>query len=195
MKKFPYSLIISKVIFNIGPDILRTIRRVTHRETKDCINVRLGRMPELKNQTAIVFHKESSRKLNFQIQKTTRLITVSETINKMQLLKKIEKAQLHYVKGNFDDRVAATLMSGFSNIWLSFVEIGEKYLNPLYSENETLKFYWIGGRKLFFYDENLSYFTSGKQSLPHLLSGISRRMIVTEVGFGYITIFMTNDCV
>lgn len=88
MKKFPYSLIISKVIFNIGPDILRTIRRVTHRETKDWINVRLGRMPELKNQTTIVFHKESSRKLNFQIQKTTRLITVSETINKMQLLKK-----------------------------------------------------------------------------------------------------------
>lgn len=98
------------------------------------------------------------------------------------------------MKGDFNDRVAATLMSGFSNIWLSFVEISEKYLNPLYSENETLKFYWIGGRKLFFYDENLSYFTSGKQSLPHLLSGISRRMIVTEVGFGYITIFMTNDC-
>lgn len=54
------------------------------------------------------------------------------------------------MKGNFDDRVAATFMSGFSNIWLSFVEISEKYLNPLYSENETLKFYWIGGRKLFF---------------------------------------------
>lgn len=60
MKKFPYSLFITKVIFNIGSDILRTIRHATHKETKDCINIRLGRMLELKNQTAIVFHKKSS---------------------------------------------------------------------------------------------------------------------------------------
>ena len=65
MKKFPYSLIITKVIFNIGPYILRTIRRATHKETKECINIRLGRMLELKNQTAIDFHKKSSWKLSF----------------------------------------------------------------------------------------------------------------------------------
>ena len=33
MKKYTYSLTINKAVFNIGPDILRTIRRATPEET------------------------------------------------------------------------------------------------------------------------------------------------------------------
>ena len=102
MKKYPYSLIISNAVFNIGPDILRTIRRAAPGESscyeksffadatkygpklttytlkkrwpetpKDYKKIRLGRILELKNHTAIVFHKDSSWKIEFLDSKGT----------------------------------------------------------------------------------------------------------------------------
>lgn len=207
MKKYPYSLIINKDVFNIGPDILRTIRRTTPEETswyeksfladatkygpklttytlkkrwpqtkKDYKKIHLGRILELKNHTSILFHKESSWRIEFLdskgnvVDRCKRNDKREAIIQKIQIF--IEKAYPHYAKSNFADRIAATLMSGFSNVWLGFVDISKEYLKPLCSENEIPKFFWDGGRELFFYDEELPYYTHQDSGLCFISSKV-----------------------
>ena len=205
MKKYPYSLIVSNAVFNIGPDILRTIRRAAPDEAscyeksffadatkygpkltaytlkkrwpetpKDYKKLRLGRILELKNHTAIVFHKESSWKIEFLDSKGNVIDRCKRNDKREAIIQKIklfiEKAYPHYAKSNFADRIAATLMSGFSNVWLGFVEISKEYLQPLCSENEKPKFYWDGGSELFFYDEDLPYYTHQDSGLCFIRS-------------------------
>ena len=168
MKKYSYSLIVSNAVFNIGPDILRTIRRAAPGEAscyeksffadatkygpklttytlkkrwpetpKDYKKIRLGRILELKNHTAIVFHKESSWKIEFLDSKGNLVDRCKRNDKREAIIQKIklfiEKAYPHYARSNFADRIAATLMSGFSNVWLGFVEISKEYLQPLCS--------------------------------------------------------------
>lgn len=102
------------------------------------------------------------------------MIAASETIKEKPLFRKSnsssKKAYPHYARSNFADRIAATLMGGFSNVWLGLVDISKEYLQPLCSENEKPKFYWDGGSELFFYDEDLPYYTHQDSGLYFIRS-------------------------
>ena len=201
MLQYPFSLIINKAVFNFGPDLLRTIRRATPEETpwykksffadatkygpklttytlkkrwpqthKDYKKIRLGRILELKNHTSILFHKESSWRIEFLDSKGNVVDRCKRNDKREVIIQKIkifiEKAYPHYAKSNFADRIAATL------IWLGFVDISKEYLKPLCSEKEVPKFYWDGGRDLFFYDEDFPYYTHQDSGLCFINSKV-----------------------
>ena len=128
----------------------------------------------MKNHTAIVFHKESSWKIEFLDSKGTVSDRCKRNDKREAIIQKIklfiEKAYPHYARSNFADRIAATLMGGFSNVWLGLVDISKEYLQPLCSENEKPKFYWDCGSELFFYDEDLPYYTHQDSGLYFIRS-------------------------
>ena len=74
----------------------------------------------MKNHTAIVFHKDSSWKIEFLDSKGTVIDHYKRNDRREAIIQKIklfiEKAYPHYAKSNFANHITATLMSGFSNV-------------------------------------------------------------------------------
>ena len=116
----------------------------TEKERK---RIRLGRVLELKNGTKIIFHKTSSWNIEFLdaankiIDQCKRNDTYETKLLKIKHF--IEGAYPHYKDSNVADRIAATILSGFGKVWLEFVDISKKYLEPLCVQNETPALFWL----------------------------------------------------
>ena len=138
----------------------------TEKERK---RIRLGRVLELKNGTKIIFHKTSSWKIEFLdaankiIDQCKRKDTYETKLLKIKHF--IEGAYPHYKDSNVADRIAATILSGFGKVWLEFVDISKKYLEPLCVQNETPALFWDLHYRLFIYDEEIPYYCDKDTSI------------------------------
>ena len=138
----------------------------TEKERK---RIRLGRVLELKNGTKIIFHKTSSWNIEFLdaankiIDQCKRNDTYETKLLKIKHF--IEGAYPHYKDSNVADRIAATILSGFGKVWLEFVDISKKYLEPLCVQNETPALFWDLHYRLFIYDEEIPYYCDKDTSI------------------------------
>ena len=138
----------------------------TEKERK---RIRLGRVLELKNSTKIIFHKTSSWNIDFLdsankiIDQCKRNDTYETKLLKIKHF--IEGAYPHYKDSNVADRIAATILSGFGKVWLEFVDISKKYLEPLCVQNETPALFWDLHYRLFIYDEEIPYYCDKDTSI------------------------------
>ena len=138
----------------------------TEKERK---RIRLGRVLELKNGTKIIFHKTSSWNIEFLdaankiIDQCKRKDTYETKLLKIKHF--IEGAYPHYKDSNVADRIAATILSGFGKVWLEFVDISKKYLEPLCVQNETPALFWDLHYRLFIYDEEIPYYCDKDTSI------------------------------
>ena len=200
MRKYPYYLYVFKSTFNVGPDLLKTIRRATPEDTdwykktqiahvngygpqlyeyslrkrwpeteKERKRIRLGRVLDLENGTKIIFHKTSTWRIEFLnaagkvIDRCKRNDSYETKLLKIKHF--IEESYPHYKESNTADRIAATILGGFGKVWLEFVDISKKYLEPLCSQNETPALFWDLQYRLFAYDEELPYYLDKNTSI------------------------------
>ena len=91
---------------------------------KERKRIRLGRILELNNGTSILFHKTSSWRIEFLdvsgriVDRCKRNDSYETKLLKIKLF--IEKSYPHYRESNVADRIAATILSGFGEVWLEF---------------------------------------------------------------------------
>jgi hypothetical protein len=153
-----------------GPQLFEYSLKKRWPETdKERKRIRLGRVLELKNGTKILFHKTSNWRIEF-LDETGEVIDRCKRNDRFEtkLLKIkqfIEAAYPHYQESNTAERIAATLLGGFGKVWLEFVDISKKSLEPLCDQHETPALFWDLQYRLFIYDEELPYYTNKDTSI------------------------------
>ena len=153
-----------------GPQLFEySLKKRWPNTEKERKKIRLGRVLELKNGTKIIFHKTSSWNIEFLdaankiIDQCKRNDTYETKLLKIKHF--IEGAYPHYKDSNVADRIAATILSGFGKVWLEFVDISKKYLEPLCVQNETPALFWDLHYRLFIYDEEIPYYCDKDTSI------------------------------
>ena len=153
-----------------GPQLFEYSLKKRWPETeKERKRIRLGRVLELQNGTRIIFHKTSTWRIEFLdaagkvIDRCKRNDTYETKLLKIKHF--IEASYPHYRESNTADRIAATILGGFGKVWLEFVDISKKYLEPLCGQNETPALFWDLQYRLFAYDEELPYYLEKNTSI------------------------------